>query len=97
MVYMRSALILFILTAGLTLGLFSAPVFAETMTVGRIEADNSRNMVLKKIVEKIGNRMLALVVDREGREQHIYITGEDALEIKRGLWVIRPGTYQIDI
>jgi hypothetical protein len=90
---MRNVFSLFILTAGL----FGAPAFAETMTVGRLESDNSRNMVLKKIVEKIGNRLLALVVDREGREQHIFITGEDAVEIKRGLWLIRPGTYQIDI
>jgi hypothetical protein len=93
MVYMRSVLTLIILTAGL----FGVPALAETMTVGQLDADNSHNMVLKKIVENMGSHLLALVVDREGREQQIFITVEDAVEIKRGLWVIRPGTYQIDI
>ncbi len=88
--YMRSLFILLSLTAGL----YGAPSFAgETLVVGKIEAETSRNVVLKKIVEKTGNRLLAQVIDREGREHHIYITGEDAVEIKRGLWVIRPGTY----
>jgi hypothetical protein len=83
----------------LLLGLLGSSRFAaaETITVGQVEPGNSRNLVLKKIVEKMGNRLLALVVDSEGREQHIYITGDDAVEIKRGLWIIRPGIYQIDI
>ena len=88
----RGLTILFLLA-----GLFGVPAFAENVVVDQIQSDNSHNMVLKKIVEKIGNRLRALVIDREGREQHIYITSEDAVEIKRGLWVIRPGTYQIEI
>lgn len=51
-------------------------------------------LVLKRIVEKVGNRMRALVVDHDGHESQIYINSEDAVEIKRGLWMIRPGVYQ---
>jgi hypothetical protein len=91
---MRSLFILISLTAGL----YGVPSFAaETLVVGKIEAETAHNVILKKIVEKKGSLLLAQVVDREGREQHIFITGDDAVEIKRGLWVIRPGTYQIDI
>jgi hypothetical protein len=72
---------------------------ADTITVDRIQSEGSEthNFVLKKIVEKMGNRLRALIIDRDGREQSIYITSEDAIEIKRGLWVIRPGTYQTEI
>jgi hypothetical protein len=80
-----------------SLALFAGSCFADTITVDKIQSDNSHNFVLKQIVEKLGNRLRALVIDRDGREQHIYITSEDAIEIKRGLWVIRPGTYQTEI
>ena len=71
--------------------------FAETITVEKIQTDNSRNFILKQIVEKIGNQLRALVIDQNGREQRIYITSDDAIEVKRGLWVIRPGAYQTEI
>jgi hypothetical protein len=75
----------------------SVSVFAETVHVGNVQPDGSHALVLKKIVEKSGNRLRALVIDSEGREQQIYITSDDAIEIKRGLWVIRPGNYQTEI
>ena len=80
-----------------SVALFAANCYAETVVVDTIRSDTSKNCVLKKIVEKIGNRLRALVIDREGKEQQIYIISEDAIEIKRGLWVIRPGTYQTEI
>lgn len=92
--YMRRFLILINLIAGL----YGVPTFAgESLVVGKIVVETSHNVVLKRIVEKKGSLLLAQVVDGEGLEQHIFITGDDAVEIKRGLWVIRPGTYQIDI
>ena len=71
--------------------------FADTVHVGSLQADGSHAVVLKKIVEKLGNKLRALVIDSEGREQQIYITSDDAIEIKRGLWVIRPGNYPTEI
>jgi hypothetical protein len=77
--------------------LASVGALAETVTVQAIDPDNSKNVVLKKIDQKVGNRLRVVVIDREGHEQHISISSEDAIEIKRGLWLIRPGIYQIEI
>lgn len=89
---------LLLLASLIGLGMFAAPGFADTVVVERIQADNSHNFLLKRILEKVGGRLLrALVIDTEGHETHLYITAEDAIEIKRGLWVLRPGTYQTEI
>jgi hypothetical protein len=75
----------------------SAGALADTVVVQKSGNEGAGDFLLKRIVEKLGNRLRALVIDRDGREQKIYITADDVVEIKRGLWVIRPGTYQTDI
>jgi hypothetical protein len=53
---------------------------------------------LKRILGQVGSSSLnALVIDGQGQERNLVITRDDVVEVKRGLWVLRPGNYQTDI
>lgn len=79
----------FILTFLAAITLHSVQGWSET-----VEVTGSSGLVLKH-VEKVGNRIRAQIIDHDGRESQIYINSDDAVEFKRGLWVIRPGIYQL--
>lgn len=70
---------------------------AETLTIKNTHSDGASSYLLKRIVENLGNRLRALIVEPNGHERRIILTADDVIEIKRGLWVVRPGVYQTDI
>lgn len=74
---------------------FPGNTWADTVTVGKTQSDGSHEILLKRIVERVGDHLLrALVVDQDGHEQQLLLTADDVYEAKRGLWVVRPGVYQ---
>lgn len=70
----------------------------ETLTIAPPTAKAQTAFHLKRILAKVSDRIFrGLIVGLDGGEQQIYLTADDVFEVKRGLWELRPGTYQTAI
>ena len=79
----------FLFTILLGLILHSTSGWSDPMVSG----EESGEYVIKHIVDRVGERIRALVTDSDGNLRQIVFFEADAREKSRGLWVVRAGSY----